>query len=145
MDRMKKKMELHKKGYNCGQIITALVSEKTGWEESACDGLADMCESCGEICGTLRGGDYCINKYWREKTAGEHGIDADRIYELLSPEEQMHMMKCAKDMSRQMYDLFMQKNGSLFCSKLRTENMMESCAVYVDDVADILDSLISKQ
>lgn len=143
MDNMKRKTELHQKGYNCGQIIAGLVSDKVGWdEEEACAGLSDMCYSCGEICGTLRGGDYCVNKYIREKTAAEHGIDVERIYEVLPAEDQIKMMRQAKAMSKQMYDMFLEKNGSLFCSELRTDNFMESCAVYVDDVVETLEKLI---
>ena len=140
-DRSDLKIELHRKGYNCGQIITALTGGAAGWDVTACEGLSDMCESCGEICSTLKGGDYCINRYIRETTARGHGVTAGEVYDALDVNEQMEMMKASKDMSRQMYERFREKNGSLFCSELRTDNMAASCAKYVDDVTDILEEL----
>ena len=143
MDRREAMMQLHAKGYNCGQIITALVAEAGGWDESACEGLAGMCESCGEICGSLRGGDYCINKYYRLSAAKEHGISEAEVYDVLSYEEQKEMMLGAKAASAEMYRRFKDINGDLFCSNLRGENMMVTCAKYVNDVAEILISMFT--
>ena len=58
MEMSEKLIELHSKGYNCGQIICAVLGEELGWDQSTPEALADMCESCGQICGTLRGGDF---------------------------------------------------------------------------------------
>ena len=49
MDMREKLMELHSKGYNCGQIICAVLGEELGWDESTPEALANMCESCGQI------------------------------------------------------------------------------------------------
>jgi hypothetical protein len=81
MDMRDKLMELHSKGYNCGQIICAVIGEKLEWDDSTPEALANMCESCGQICGTLRGGDFCINKFIREKTAREAGIPVEKVYD----------------------------------------------------------------
>jgi hypothetical protein len=140
MDMREKLMELHSKGYNCGQIICAVLGEGLGWDESTPEALADMCESCGQICGTLRGGDYCINKFIREKTAREAGIPVGKVYDELSPEAQMKMMMYAKDMSGMLYDEFEEINGGLLCRQLRGD-MMLTCAKYVTDVIGILEKL----
>ena len=140
MDMREKLMELHSKGYNCGQIICAVLGEGLGWDESTPEALADMCESCGQICGTLRGGDFCINKYVREKTAAEAGMPVEKIYDDLSEEAQMKMMMDAKDLSGRLYDEFERINGGLLCRDLRGD-MMLTCAKYVTDVIGILDGL----
>jgi hypothetical protein len=140
MEMREKLMELHSKGYNCGQIICAVLGEELGWDESTPEALADMCESCGQICGTLRGGDFCINKFVREKTAREAGIPVGKVYDELSPEAQMKMMMDAKDMSGMLYDEFEEINGGLLCRQLRGD-MMLTCAKYVTDVIGILEKL----
>jgi hypothetical protein len=140
MEMREKLMELHSKGYNCGQIICAVLGEEIGWDESTPEALADMCESCGQICGTLRGGDFCINKFVREKTAREAGIPVGKVYDELSPEAQMKMMMDAKDMSGMLYDEFEEINGGLLCRQLRGD-MMLTCAKYVTDVIGILEKL----
>jgi hypothetical protein len=140
MDMREKLMELHAKGYNCGQIICAVLGEGLGWDESTPEALADMCESCGQICGTLRGGDFCINKFVREKTAREAGIPVGKVYDELSPEAQIKMMMDAKDMSGMLYDEFEEINGGLLCRQLRGD-MMLTCAKYVTDVIGILEKL----
>ena len=142
MDMREKLMELHSKGYNCGQIICAVLGEGLGWDESTPEALADMCESCGQICGTLRGGDFCINKYVREKTAAEAGMPVEKIYDALSEEAQMKMMMDAKDLSGRLYDEFERINGGLLCRDLRGD-MMLTCAKYVTDVIGILDGLFA--
>jgi hypothetical protein len=98
-----------------------------------------MCESCGQICGTLRGGDFCINKYVREKTAAEAGMPVEKIYDDLSEEAQMKMMMDAKEMSGRLYDEFKRINGGLLCRDLRGD-MMLTCAKYVTDVIGILEN-----
>jgi hypothetical protein len=140
MEMREKLMELHSKGYNCGQIICAVLGEELGWDESTHEALAGMCESCGQICGTLRGGDFCINKFVREKTAREAGIPVGKVYDELSPEAQMKMMMDAKDMSGMLYDEFEEINGGLLCRQLRGD-MMLTCAKYVTDVIGILEKL----
>jgi hypothetical protein len=143
MEMREKLMELHSKGYNCGQIICAVLGEELGWDESTPEALADMCESCGQICGTLRGGDFCINKFVREKTAREAGIPVEKVYDELSPEAQMKMMMAAKDMSGKLYDEFEKNNGGLLCRDLRGD-MMLTCAKYVTDVIGILDGFFTE-
>ena len=136
-------MELHSKGYNCGQIICAVLGEKLGWDESTPEALAVMCESCGQICGTLRGGDFCINKYVREKTAAEAGVPVEKVYDDLPADDQMKMMMDAKNMSRHLYDEFEKINGGLLCGDLRGD-MMTTCAKYVTDVIGILESCFKR-
>ena len=97
MEMSEKLMELHSKGYNCGQIICAVLGEELGWDQSTPEALADMCESCGQICGTLRGGDFCINKFIREKTAAEAGIPVEKVYDDLPADAQMKMMMDARE------------------------------------------------
>ena len=142
MDMQDKLMELHSKGYNCGQIICAVIGEKLEWDDSTPEALADMCESCGQICGTLRGGDYCINKFIREKTAREAGIPVEKVYDELSADAQMKMMMDAKEMSGNLYDEFEKINRGLLCRDLRGD-MMTTCAKYVTDVIGILDGLFT--
>ena len=143
MDIQAKMMKLHSMGYNCGQIICAVLGEDLGWDDSAPQGLANMCESCGQICGTLRGGDYCINKFIREKAAMEAGIPIERVYDDLSADNQMKMMQEAKEMSGSLYDEFEKINGALFCRDLRGD-MMKTCAKYVADVIGILQTYFSE-
>lgn len=140
MNSMEKMIELHSKGYNCGQIIIALTAENGGWDESACSDLSDMCSSCGEICGTLRGGDYCINRYIRQKASIDNNVPYEELYDKLPDETYMEMMQEAKIMSRDLYDRFRDINGDVFCSNLRGD-MMTTCAKYVNDVAEILGDL----
>jgi hypothetical protein len=101
-----------------------------------------MCESCGQICGTLRGGDFCINKFIREKTAREAGIPVEKVYDELSADAQMRMMMDAKEMSGNLYDEFEKINRGLLCRDLRGD-MMTTCAKYVTDVIGILDGLFT--
>lgn len=137
MDMREKLMELHSKGYNCGQIICAVLGDGLGWDENTPEALANMCESCGQICGTLRGGDFCINKFIREKAAAEAGVAVERVYDDLDADAQMKMMMAAKEMSGRMYDEFEKINGGLLCRDLRGD-MMTTCAKYVADIISIL-------
>lgn len=127
MDQAQTKMELFKKGYNCGQIIAALLGDVCGLDRQvAFSGMVGMCDSCGPNCSTLRGGAQCIGLYCRGNAT-----------DCASAKERAEKMIAALNSA------FQNKHGSLLCSDLRKGDMM-ACAGYVDTVVDAVTELVQQ-
>lgn len=129
MDRVKKAVENHQKGYNCAQAVLCAFSDVTDFTE---DELFRLSEAFGGGMGGTQG--VCGAVSAMVFIAGilkSHGID--KLPETNKLE--------SYGLGGEFIKKFEEMNGTILCSKLKGENM-RSCDGCIEDAVKIVSEII---
>lgn len=129
MDRVKKAIENHKKGYNCAQAVLCAFSDKTNLSE---DELFRISEAfgggmggSGGVCGAVSG------------MVALAGIIKSKGIDYLPETAKKDSYAFAKEMM----DAFEKKNTTIICSKLK-DGPIRTCDGCIEDAVRILEEKI---
>ena len=130
MDRVKKAIENHHKGYNCAQAVICAFEDKTDFTE---DQLFRLSEAFGfgmgtqEVCGAVSAMVFLAGL---KNSAG-----VDKI-----PETNK---KDSYKLARELIEAFEEKNQTTICAKIKGEGI-RSCDGCIEDAVKILEEKLQK-
>lgn len=134
MNRVKKAVENHDKGYNCGQAVACAFSDLTGVDEETMFRITEgmgLGMGCMEgTCGAVNGAITILGL--KNSTAN---LDA--------PNSKVHTYQ----LSKELVGAFRDKNQSIVCKDLKgveTKKVLRSCQGCIEDATRILEEIIQK-
>ena len=131
MDRVKKAIENHKKGYNCAQAVVCAFADVTDFTE---DELFRLSEAFGGGMGGTQG--VCGAVSAMVFLAGlEKSFGIDKLPET-------NKVK-SYEFARELMKTFEEKNKSIICARLKGEKL-RSCDGCIEDAVKILEERLKK-
>ena len=130
MDRVKKAIENHHKGYNCAQAVICAFADKTDFTE---DQLFRLSEAFGfgmgtqSVCGAVSAMVFLAGL--------EKSIGVDKIPETNKKESYRFVAELIKE--------FEEKNQTTICEKIKGE-VIRSCDGCIEDAVRILEEKLQK-
>lgn len=130
MDRVKKAVENHKKGYNCAQAVLCAFADKTDFTE---DQLFRLSEAFGGGMGGTKGVCGAVSAM-----VFLAGLEKSKGVDALPETNKIESYAFAREMMEE----FENKNQSLMCSRLKGESL-RSCDGCIEDAVKILEEKLN--
>jgi len=131
MDRAKKAVDNHKKGYNCAQAVVCAFSDKTNFSE---DDLFRLSEAFGGGMGGTQGVCGAVSAM-----VFLAGLKTSIGIESLPETNKLKSYAFAKEMIEE----FENKNTTIMCSELKGEEI-RSCDGCIEDAVKILEEKLAR-